>query len=467
MTTPSLADAGQWPEVEAPAFEQAGAYAQVNLWRKIVLWTLAGYLVLNTGFEMIRIPPVGAGIPIGELVLVLSLCMVDSVALLTKMASQVWIVPILLWWALSLSRSLYDVHVGGAWSFRDASQAIESLYLIVGFWLVNSSSNLQYFLRWMRRMFWVAIGYGLLFPVAATLQKFSPRLPGMGTGSAYLFFQMTNTPNILVWAAAWLLIERGRSRSPVRGRELLAGLLVAFAVAFAQSRTIYLGVLVVGGLLFLTRSRLAGRWTAMLLLGVLIIGAVSVSGIAIKGREHKKISLDFIVSHFEAISGKASSTETEGAAEGVPQRIGWWRAIYKKMVRSPQTIVFGLGYGVPLTDFHGIGGTVVREPHNSYISVIARLGVSGMLVWIVMQAALFVSWARSYRLAGRMEWFEDRGNLLVLLIFNILLLNTAIGEDGFEKPFYAIPYYLFFGILLRYGRILRRAAYDPDADSFA
>ncbi len=463
MTTPSLANPGQWSDVGFPAFEQAGVFAHVNLWRKVVLWTVAAYLILNTGFEMLRIPPVGAGIPVGELVLVLSLCMINVIAVLTRMASEVWIFPILLWWALGLSRSLYDVHVGGAWSFRDASQAIESLFLIVGFWLVNSTPNMLYFFRWLRRLLMVAIFYGLLFPFAGTLQKYSPTLPGMGTNSAQLFFQMTDTPNMLVWAACWLLIEPGRSRSPLRGRELLAAFLVAFAVAFAQARTIYLGVLVVGILLFVTRSRLATRWTAMLLLGILIIGAISLTGISIKGREHKKISLDFIVSHFEAISGKASSGETEGAAEGVPQRIGWWMNIYRKMIRSPQKIIFGLGYGIPLTNFHGRAGTIVREPHNSYISVIARLGVSGMIVWLFMQGAFFLSWGRSYRLAGRMGWSDDRSNLLLLLIFNVLLLNTAIGEDGFEKPFYAIPYYLFWGVMLRYGRQIRESAAQPDA----
>jgi O-antigen ligase len=467
MTNSSLANPGYWPDVEFSAIDQPVVFAHVNAWRKIVLWTVGGYLILNTGFEMLRIPPVGPGIPLGELVLVLSLCFVDVIALLSKMAMQVWILPILLWWAMSLTRSLYDVHVGGAWSFRDASQAIESLFLIVGFWFVNSSSNISYFFRWMRRMFLVAILYGLLFPFEGALQNLSPTLHGMGASSTHLLFQMTNTPVILIWTACWLLIERGRSRGPVRGRELLAGLLVAFAVAFAQSRTIYLDVLLVGVLLFVTRSRLATRWTAMLLLGVLIIGAVSVSGIEIKGRLGKKISLDFIVSHFEAISGKASSEETQGAAEGVPQRIGWWRAIYKKMIRSPQKIVFGLGYGIPLTSFHGGGGIILREPHNSYISVIARLGVSGMLIWLLMQGSLYLAWWRVYRLAGRMDWTEDRSNLLVLAIYNVLLLITAIGEDGFEKPFYAIPYYLFFGVILRYGRILRRAAYEPELDPFA
>jgi O-antigen ligase len=467
MTTPSLVNPGYWPEFEFSAIENEGASPRVHIWRKIILWTVAGYLIFNNGFEMIRIPPAGAGIPIGELVLVISFLFLNLFLLLPRMATEVWIYPIIVWWIVSLSRSIYDLQVGGPWSFRDASQAIESLFLIVGFWLANTPGNLRYFFRWMRRMFLIAIPYGLLFPLAVSLQKFSPKLPGMGaSSSASLFFQMTNTPVILLWTACWLLIDRGRSPGFIRSRELLAGFLVAYAVAFAQSRTIYLGVLVVGMVLFITRSRLGARWMAMLLLGALIVGAISVSGVEIKGRLGKKISLDFIVSHFEAISGKSSSEATEGAAEGVPQRIGWWTDIYKKMIQSPENVLFGLGYGIPLTDFHYNTGALVREPHNSYVSVTARLGVTGILIWLLMQGALYSSWRKAYRLAGRMGWDEDRRNLLLLLIFNILVLNTAIGEDGLEKPFYAIPYYLFFGVILRYGRILRRTALESEADPF-
>ena len=459
MTTSSLANPGYWPEFESSAIEQGGVFGPVGLWRKVVLWTVAGYLVLNTGFEMLRIPPVGPGIPVGELVLVVALCLINLLAVLPMMASETWMFPVLLWWAISLPRSLFDTTVGGAWAFRDASQAIESLFLIVGFWIVNTQSSLRYFFRWLRRFFLLAILYGLLFPFVGPLQKFSPTIHGMGTSTTHILFQMTNTPEILVWAASWLFVDR-RSQGGrfVKGRELLAGVLIAFAVAFAQSRSVYLCVLLVGVLLFVTRSRLAARWTALLLLGVLIIGAVSVSGIQIKGRLGTKISLDFIVSHFEAISGKASSDETQGAAEGVPQRIGWWTAIYKKMIRSPEKMIFGLGYGIPLTDFHTGGRVVVREPHNSYISVIARLGVSGMIVWLLMQGTLYHSWWRAYRLCGRMHWIEDRNNLLILVLYNALALIVAIGEDGFEKPFYAIPYYLFFGVILRYGRHLRQSA---------
>jgi O-antigen ligase len=458
MNTPTQAGPGYWSDdVESSEVAQLGLFTHISPWRKIVLWTVACYLILNTGFEMVRIPPTGAGIPIGELVLVISLCCINVPTVLSRIASQVWLLPILVWWGYSFTRCLWDLQVGGAWSFRDASQAIESLFLIVGFWLVNSPSNIQYFVRWMRRLFWVAICYGLLFPIAPRLQSFSPKLPGMtSTSSAGLFFQMVNTPELMLWAACWLLIDR-KSSGFVRGRELMAGFLVAYAAAFGQSRTIYLGVLTVGVLFFVTGSRLAARWTALLLLGVLMIGAISVSGVEIKGRLGQKISLDFIVNHFEAITGKSSDEATESAAGGVPLRIGWWTSIYKKMIQSPEKIAFGLGYGIPLTDFHG-NSAIIREPHNSYISVVARLGVTGMFVWLLMQGALFLSWRRAYRFAGQMGWDEDRGNLLLLLVFNILVLTTAIGEDALEKPFYAIPYYLFWGIVLRYGREMRESA---------
>jgi hypothetical protein len=35
------------------------------------------------------------------------------------------------------------------------------------------------------------------------------------------------------------------------------------------------------------------------------------------------------------------------------------------------------------------------------------------------------------------------------MVFFILIWVLAIGEDAFEKPFNSIPYYFFWGIVLR------------------
>lgn len=439
---------------------ETGWFSQVGLGRKAILWMVGCYLVLNVGFMFLRIPPVGPGIPIGELVLVLSLLALNQTVVIPRLGKEVWMFPILLWWAYSLTRALYDIRFGGAWALRDASQEIESLYLLVGFWLVNRTIYLRYFFRWLPRVLVVIGFYALLFPVSTTLQKYSPSLPGMNAGARTLFFQMVGIPSLALWASAWLLMQRpGEQGSQIRMRYLAACFLVAWTAAFSQERTVYIQVLVLAVLFLAVRRKVAFRWIMVLVLGVALIGVVSLSGISIKGRIGEKISLDFIVHHFESASGEGASGEgTEGSAGGVGRRIGWWRHIFLQLKSSPQKMVFGLGFGIPLTNFKPAQGIQVREPHDSYISVCARLGAFGFLLWVLMQAMLLRSWWKSYRLTRTMHWVQDQQNLLLLLIYWILILVFAMGEDALEKPFLAIPYYLFFGVMLRYGKFLREAA---------
>ncbi len=456
MMNPSLPVTEEWQSDPIPTEQTFSSPLRLTPLRKIVLWMLGAYLILNVGFELVRIPPVGPGIPVGELVLAVCLCIISARTLLPIMAKEVWVLPILVWWGLSLSRAVIDARQAGIWAFRDASQAIESLYLIVGFWYASTETSQLYFFRWLRRLLVVAIFYGLLYPVSGTLQTFSPKIAGLGTGATPIFFSEENSAALLLWAACWLLIEPPRNRKSALLRNIFAGLLVAFAIAFAQARTIDLQVLLLGVVLLAIRRKAAAKWGMTLLLGILIIGAVSISGISVKGRLGQQVSLDFLAQHFESISGQGGG-QVQGAAEGVPLRISWWRHIIAQLEASPRNMVFGLGYGMPLTTFMG-RDAITREPHNSYMSVIGRLGVSGMTMWGLMQIALYVSWWRSFRLARAMGWSVDRNNLILLVIFCLLTLIAALGEAAMEVPFWAIPYYFFFGVALRYGRRMREVA---------
>jgi len=457
MMNPSLPVAEQWQSDEIPSEQSALAPLRITPLRKTVLWMVAAYLILNVGFEMVRIPPVGAGIPIGELVLVICLIVISSRTLLPLMAREVWLLPILIWWGLSLPRAVIDAGSGGIWAFRDASQAIESLYLIVGFWFAGSKINLLYFFRWLRRLLVVAICYGLLYPVSETLQNFSPKIAGLGTAATPVFFSEANSITLLLWAACWLLIEPSRTGKNTLLRDLFAGFLIAFAVALGQSRTVDLQVLLVGFVLLALRRKAAAKWGIVMLFGMVLVVAISVTGVTVKGRLGEKVSLDFIAQHFESISGKGGAGQVQGEAEGVSLRIGWWRHILSELEASPRNMIFGLGYGLPLTTFMG-RNAITREPHNSYISVIGRLGISGMIMWGLMQLSLYWSWWRSFRLSRSMGWRPDQTNLILIIVFHFLTLIVMIGEAGMEVPFWAIPYYFFFGVVLRYGKHLRESA---------
>jgi hypothetical protein len=439
---------------------ETGWFFDVGIGRKAILWMIACYLILNQGFMLVRVPPIGSGIPIGELVLVLSLLTLNLTVVIPRMSGQVWMFPILLWWAYSLSRAVLDIGFGGVWALRDSSQEIESLFLIVGFWLVNRPIYLRYFFRWLRRTLVVLGFYALLFPMSATLEKFSPSLSAMNTSVRSLFFQMNGIPSLALWVVAWLLMERPGERKPqIRMRYLAATFLLVWTAAFAQERTVYNQIAFLILLFMVFRRKVAARWIMILILGALLIGIVTVSGITLKGRVGKKISLDFIMHHIESASGQGEAGEgTSALASNAVLRFTWWKHIAVEMESSRRKMFFGLGFGMPLTNYPLGPGIVLREPHDSYISVWARLGVFGLLLWVLMQAMLFQSWWKSYRLTRRLNWVQDQQNLLLLLIYWILIMVYAIGEPAFELPFLAIPYYLFAGVMLRYGIFLREAA---------
>ncbi len=50
------------------------------------------------------------------------------------------------------------------------------------------------------------------------------------------------------------------------------------------------------------------------------------------------------------------------------------------------------------------------------------------------------------------------------MVFFICIWVLAIGEDGFEKPYNIIPFYFFWGIILRFSLLLDRGLIGPDAD---
>jgi len=179
MTTTALTNPVFWTGSEHSVIELYDADAEVDVWRKFTLWVVGCYIVLNVGFVGVRFPPSGAGIPIGELILVVSLLMMNFTVIAPRMAREVWLFPMLVWWGYSLTRALLDIRVGGAFALRDSSQEIESLFLFVGFWMVNSATRLRYFFSWLRKLMPVIAIYGLFFPVHLRLTAVMPTIPGM------------------------------------------------------------------------------------------------------------------------------------------------------------------------------------------------------------------------------------------------------------------------------------------------
>jgi O-antigen ligase len=430
----------------------------------VLLVTVLLYLLFNWGFMQLRIPPVvGGGLPLGEIVLLLALLTINYTRVLGRLSLTVALVPLVVWWSFGVGRAMFDFSVHGTWALRDAAHVLESLFLLVGFVFAGDFRSFERFFDWLPKLLVVAVLYGLMYPIRVEIWQLSPTITS-GTGfDVPIFGSMATTSYLMIVAAIYLIVfHSNRSLA-----NLAAVIIIGFTVAAFQARTLYLTLIAVFGFLVLYRRSSLGNIGAVVFLAGFLLGLISLIGLQFEGRLGANFSVDFLVAHFMAIFGVCDSSIESvcSAAEGVGQRLEWWTAIFQSMAQDPFSLLLGLGYGVPLTDFYGSDGAAVREPHNSYITVIARTGIVGAVCWTLILASLIRRWHITFVTCHVLGWKEGENRLMVLMVFFICVWVLAIGEDGFEKPYNIIPFYFFWGIVLRFSLLLDRGLIGPEAEA--
>jgi hypothetical protein len=426
----------------------------------VVLLIVCGYTLLNWPFQQFKIPPSGSGIPIGDVVLILSLATINIGTTFSRISTVLPLWPIIGWWFIGFSRMAFDTKTFGMWAMRDAVQVLESLYLLVGFAVVASPRGMDRFWRWTFGLIAIGTVYGMLYPIKPDIEALSPVIPSTTSGYPIpIIGSMVNSPYLIILGAFYLLLFRGNK---VFGN-LLAILLIGYMVAIYQQRTLYLILIATFGFMVLYRRQNIGNVAIFTYVAALMLAAIPLLNLQFQGRLGASFDASFLFDHFMAIFGISSDAHSQigGAAEGVDMRIGWWLKIYNDMMADPAKLLFGLGYGIPLTDFGIATGAIVREPHNSYISITARVGVVGILIWVSMMLSLIVCWHRAFMRCRTIGWREGENRLMLLMIYFICIWVLAIGEDGFEKPFNIIPFYFFWGVVLRMAYMLKRGDIGP------
>jgi hypothetical protein len=424
----------------------------VGFRNNLLLLAICLYLLLDYGFMQVRIPPsTSSGIPIGELVLLFSILTINYSRLLPKLSQTIFLVPFVLWWAFGISRAILATSSFGFWALRDANHVIESLFLVAGFAFAALPEQLDRFFRWLRTTLVFISIYAIGYPLRETLQSFSPKLMSGAGVEVPLFFNYINTSAMMILTAANCLLN---SSSKKTYNIVIAIFLLGFSMIVFQSRTVYLQIIAVFLAATLYRKEIFIKGVISIIILLSFLAIMPAIGVNFRGRLGQEVSLDFMMNHFLAIAG-VESEGLEGAAGGVPQRLEWWRDLYKRWTSDVITFLFGLGYGFPLVDFEDHQGITVREPHNSYISIMSRLGLLGIVTFLWMHIILVTIWHNTYRACQRINWQEAQKWLLTLMIFFILVWVYAIGEDALEKPFVTIPYYFFWGIVLRINWHLR------------
>lgn len=166
-------------------------------------------------------------------------------------------------------------------------------------------------------------------------------------------------------------------------------------------------------------------------------------------------TLQQMIDNLLSIFGSSS----DGGLEGSRQfRLAWWGTIVDYTVFG-KYFWSGKGFGVNLADADGFQSTVdhsLRAPHNSHMTVLARMGVPGLVLWVLLQGAFGVGLVRAtvaYRRSR--DWQMAAVGGLMLAYWVAMMVDTSF-DPYLEGPQGGIWFWVIFGLGLVVMRIAPR-----------
>lgn len=205
-------------------------------------------------------------------------------------------------------------------------------------------------------------------------------LKGWGIGPETRFYPSPVHMGILYGAVAlWLLLARGRSWRPVL--LLVVVSLSVIGIVADSHRSVWLatgvslGVLAVTGKVKLERF---WKWGFIAVLVALLAGAV----LAALGRD----PIDYVASRSVAFSDPNADVTAAW-------RLALWQAAIEE---GREHLVLGEGFG-SYYDFQTSVGNITVSPHSLYVQTFLKIGLSGVLTYVALAAALIAILVSSWR----------------------------------------------------------------------
>jgi putative inorganic carbon (HCO3(-)) transporter len=215
--------------------------------------------------------------------------------------------------------------------------------------------------------------------------------------------------------AVWLAL-----RGPSKLLRVLGGLssaAVLMAVGASLSRGAMLSVAVAGVWLILSR-RVRFRWVAGVAIVALLAGgtAYAVAGNTINQRVERKSYV---------------------ANENISSRLHYWNIALREAGLNPVTGVGPGNWDVRYTDVGTIYdfGKGVQTTHNTYLNVLAELGLGGLMLFI---AYLVQCWMRA-RMRGVPGSPEDALATAVAASVVVAVVGSAFLTEQFQAPLWVFP----------------------------
>jgi hypothetical protein len=152
-----------------------------------------------------------------------------------------------------------------------------------------------------------------------------------------------------------------------------------------------------------------------------------------------------LIDNLLSVFGSSSDRNLEGTKQF---RLAWWGKIVDYTVFG-KYFWTGKGFGINLADSDGFQTNAdhsLRSPHNSEMTVLARMGVPGLLLWVLVQGAFAIGLLRAIltnRRAGDMQVAAVGGWILAYWV--AMMVDTSF-DPYLEGPQGGIWFWVVFGL---------------------
>jgi hypothetical protein len=420
---------------------------------KMLAFILAGYAVIGKGFAYLGIAP----LYIGELTLLLGIWALFNSGQAGRMLKLSYFLPLLMFMCWGFFRTVPYLGIYGIDTVRDAVVWGYGLFAIVTAGvLVAVPERLALLVKHFKRY---AVVYLMVMPVLWGVDRifdgFWPINPITGVG--YLEYKGGDVCVQLAGIFAFL------STLGAGGNPWVAPILIPLNLALNLEGRAGLVTFCLGTSIVIALKPINQRAWRVLSVILVCLTLLWATGFEMQAPGGRKISFDYLM---QTITSIFSDKHTDPLLEGSKEwRKKWWTQIVNYTVHG-KYFWTGKGFGINLAKDDGfLVDPTLRSPHNGHLTMLARAGVPGFLLWAFTQLSFGFWMLKNYLRARRKADYKWAGLFLVLLVYWAGLLTNASFDVFIEGPMGGIWLWSIYGIGIASILIFRKSPqvlYLPD-----
>lgn len=403
---------------------------------------LLGYAFQGRGFAYLGAPP----LYVGEIMLLLGLATLAISRVHWKLSMLE--MCLLVFMVLGAVQTVPYYSIWGMDAIRDAATWYYATFAIIVS-LLLTESRLRFAIRAYAKVVPFLVVWMLMMPAFVRLVADKlPHFPGSPLPIVSVM-KPGDRSIILVGVAAFVLTGLHLRRTS----KLRINPVFFWACWFAGAVTVAAsnrgGMLSMAlAMIFLLVLQPTREWLKPVTIGAAFISLLLIVNPTIDIGRSRSVSATQITANITSIF--SDDTESLGGVQGTKEwRLNWWRDIYNDTVEGPD-FWHGKGFGINLANEYGYDlkendGQGLRSPHNIHMTILARMGVPGLVLWagiLVTFAAQMLQALINARRAGDTWHMQVIGWLFAIWLASLVNASFDVFLEG---PQGAIPFWCVFG----------------------